>query len=75
MKRGYIAVGYNLSLRNLEEMMAERGIAVDHTAILIFATPSRGNGPGFGTHAGPAVMPRCVKKFRYDFTGYGQLAA
>jgi putative transposase len=29
--RWYLA--YGLSLRNLEEMMAERGIAVDHAAI------------------------------------------
>jgi hypothetical protein len=29
--RWYLA--YNLSLRNLEEMMAERGISVDHAAI------------------------------------------
>jgi putative transposase len=29
--RWYLA--YNLSLRNLEEMMAERGIAVDHATI------------------------------------------
>ena len=29
--RWYLA--YNLSLRDLEEMMAERGIAVDHTTI------------------------------------------
>jgi transposase-like protein len=29
--RGYLA--YNLSLRDLEEMMAERGIAVDHATI------------------------------------------
>ena len=29
--RSYLA--YNLSLRDLEEMMAERGIAVDHTTI------------------------------------------
>lgn len=28
---GHLA--YNLSLRDLEEMMAERGIAVDHTTI------------------------------------------
>lgn len=27
--RGYLA--YSLSLRNLEEMMAERGIVVDHS--------------------------------------------
>ncbi len=26
-------VGYPLSLRNLEEMMAERGIAVDHSTV------------------------------------------
>ncbi len=29
--RWYLA--YNLSLRNLEEMMAERGISVDHTTV------------------------------------------
>lgn len=29
--RWYLA--YNLSLRNLEEMMAERGVAVDHATI------------------------------------------
>jgi transposase-like protein len=29
--RWYLA--YNLSLRNLEEMMAERGISVDHATI------------------------------------------
>jgi putative transposase len=29
--RWYVA--YSLSLRNLEEMMAERGIAVDHSAV------------------------------------------
>ena len=29
--RGYLA--YNLSLRNLEEMMAERGISVDHATV------------------------------------------
>jgi putative transposase len=26
-------LAYNLSLRNLEEMMAERGISVDHATI------------------------------------------
>jgi transposase-like protein len=30
--RWYLA--YSLSLRNLEEMMAERGISVDHATIL-----------------------------------------
>jgi len=30
--RWYLA--YNLSLRNLEEMMAERGISVDHATIV-----------------------------------------
>jgi putative transposase len=29
--RWYLA--YNLSLRNLEEMMAERGISVDHATV------------------------------------------
>jgi transposase-like protein len=30
--RWYLA--YNLSLRNLEEMMAERGISVDHATVI-----------------------------------------
>uniref|UniRef100_UPI0035E40DEB hypothetical protein n=1 Tax=Mesorhizobium caraganae TaxID=483206 RepID=UPI0035E40DEB len=37
--RWYLA--YNLSLRDLEEMMAERGITVDHTTIHRWTVRSR----------------------------------
>jgi transposase-like protein len=37
--RWYLA--YNLSLRDLEEMMAERGIAVDHATIHLYGRLSR----------------------------------
>ena len=36
--RWYVA--YSLSLRNLEEMMAERGIAVDHSTVANDRSPA-----------------------------------
>jgi transposase-like protein len=55
--RWYLA--YNLSLRNLEEMMAERGISVDH------ATVHRWTGhyaPHRCCHINPSIRGRRVDR-------------
>jgi putative transposase len=40
--RWYLA--YNLSLRDLEEMMAERGLSVDHSTVHRWVTQGKGRG-------------------------------
>lgn len=65
--RWYLA--YNHSLRDLEELMTERGIRVDHSTIILrqFDFTEQGNGfetPGRLDNSSSDVVPQPHKLFR-----------